>query len=115
LCDTTFNFAGTLPFIIVLGFVFLHNIHLSQKGAILAVLSGALASGIGYTIWYAALGGLPATLAAVVQLLVPIIAALGGVLFVSEAVSLRFMLSAVMVLGGIALVVYGKSADVNAG
>jgi drug/metabolite transporter (DMT)-like permease len=73
-----------------------------------AVLSGALASGLGYTIWYTALGGLSAMQAAVVQLSVPVIAAFGGVLFVSEAITLRLVVAGVLILGGILLVVLGR-------
>jgi drug/metabolite transporter (DMT)-like permease len=75
---------------------------------VLAILSGAIASGIGYTIWYIALGGLSATKAAVVQLSVPVFAALGGVVFVSEAITIRLTLSALLILGGILLVVLGR-------
>ncbi len=109
LSDTTYNFTRTLPLIIVLGIFFIQSSHLSQTGVIWAVSSGVLASGIGYTIWYTALGGLSATVAAIAQLLVPVIAALGGLVFVSEPISLRFLFSAAMILGGIALVILGKS------
>lgn len=113
LSDTTYNFTRTLPLIVVMGLFFIQNASLTQKGVILAVLSGAIASGIGYTIWYVALGGLSATVAALAQLLVPVIAALGGVVFVSESLSIRFLLSASMILGGISLVVFGKRFSVN--
>lgn len=113
LSDTTYNFIRTLPLVIVMGLIFIQNAALTPRGVILAVLSGAVASGVGYTIWYIALGGLSATLAALAQLLVPVIAALGGIVFVSEPISFRFILSALMVLGGIALVVYGKQYSTN--
>jgi drug/metabolite transporter (DMT)-like permease len=113
LSDTAYNFTRTIPFIIVMGLLFIQTSHLSQKGVFLAVLSGALASGIGYTIWYIALGGLSVTIAAVAQLLVPVLAALGGAIFVSETISFHFLLSAAMILGGIALVVLGKHYFVN--
>jgi len=74
----------------------------------LAILSGGIASGIGYTIWYIALGGLSSTQAAVVQLSVPVIAGLGGVIFISEKISLRLTISTLLILGGILLVVLGK-------
>jgi drug/metabolite transporter (DMT)-like permease len=73
-----------------------------------AVLSGAVASGVGYAIWYAALPGLRATQAATVQLSVPVIAAGGGVLFLGEAVTLRLVLASLAILGGIALVILQK-------
>lgn len=108
LMDTTYNFLRTVPFVIILAIFTVQNTQLSSEGVFLAVLSGGIASGIGYTIWYIALGGLSATQAAVVQLLVPVIAAFGGVIFVSEAISLRLTLSAFMILGGILLVVLGR-------
>jgi len=76
-------------------------------GALLAVASGALASGLGYALWYAALRGMTATRAALVQLSVPPLAALGGVALLGEEVSLRLGLSAAAILGGIALAVAG--------
>ena len=79
----------------------------SVAGAALAALSGALASGLGYAVWYAALPGLSATRAALVQLSVPPLAALGGVAFLGESISLRLALGAAAILGGIALAVAG--------
>jgi drug/metabolite transporter (DMT)-like permease len=74
-----------------------------------AVLSGALASGLGYAIWYTALPALKATNAATVQLSVPVIAALGGILFLGESLTLRLVLATVAILGGIALVILEKA------
>lgn len=113
LSDTAYNFARSVPLVIVMGLFFIQHSQLSQKGIVLAVLSGSLTSGVGYTIWYLALRGLSTTLAAVSQLSVPLIAALGGVMFISESISLRFLLSAAMILGGIALVVLGRRFFVN--
>jgi drug/metabolite transporter (DMT)-like permease len=70
----------------------------------LAVASGAVASGCGYVIWYAALRGLTATRAATVQLSVPAIAALGGVLFMAEDVTLRLVVASAATIGGVAVV-----------
>ncbi len=84
--------------------------HFSTPGLGLAVASGALASGVGYAIWYAALRGLSTTRAALVQLSVPPLAALGGVLLFGEEVTVRLGLSAVAILGGIALAVTGRRA-----
>ncbi len=75
---------------------------------IYAVLSGAISSGIGYALWYSALRSLKTTTAAVAQLSVPVIATLGGVVFVQEPVTLRLVLASVLILGGIALVVWSK-------
>ena len=108
LMDTAYNFLRTLPLVIILAIITVQNAHYSYEGVLLALLSGGITSGIGYVIWYIALGGLSATQAAVVQLLVPVIAALGGVIFVSEAVTLRLTVSATMILGGILMVVLGK-------
>ncbi len=103
--DTAYNFARTLPFLLLLFAFTYQNAELSQRGVMLAVLSGALASGLGYAIWYAALAGLSATQAAVIQLLVPVIAAIGGVIFADEVITLRLLLSSMMVLGGIMMVI----------
>jgi drug/metabolite transporter (DMT)-like permease len=108
LADTANNFARTIPLVAVLALIAIPYVDLSVKGVVLAFLSGAVASGIGYTIWYTALGGLTAVQAAVVQLLVPVIAAAGGVVFVSEVISLRLVVSAIMILGGILIVILGK-------
>lgn len=106
--DTAHNFLRTLPFVAVLIAITFQDSNLSQEGILLAALSGGIASGIGYTVWYIALGGISISQAAVVQLLVPVIAAVGGVLFVNELISLRLVLSSVMVLGGILIVVLGR-------
>lgn len=78
------------------------------QGAWLAVLSGAVASGLGYAIWYTVLPALRSTQAATVQLSVPVIAAIGGVLLLGERLSLRLVLCSVAILGGIALVLHAR-------
>ena len=108
LMDTAYNFIRTIPFVVILAISTMDNIHYSSEGIVLALIAGGVTSGIGYTIWYIALGGLSSTQAAVLQLSVPVIAALGGVVFVSEAITFRFTISAALVLGGILLVVLGK-------
>ncbi len=110
LADSAFNFARTLPFVLILALLALPNIHLSSEGVVLAVLSGGLASGLGYALWYAALAGLSAPLAAVVQLLVPVIAAIGGVVFMAELVTMRLMLSGAMILLGVLVVLLARYA-----
>ena len=79
-------------------------------GLAYAIASGALASGVGYAIWYPAVPFLRATIAATVQLSVPVITALGGVLLLGEALTLRLLLASVAILGGIALVVLVRPA-----
>ncbi len=81
---------------------------LDAAGLCYALASGALCSGLGYAVWYTALRGLPATSAATVQLSVPVLAALGGVLLLGEPVTLRLLLASVAILGGIALVLLGR-------
>ncbi|WP_240352481.1 DMT family transporter [Agarivorans sp. Alg241-V36] len=106
--DTCFNFWRSLPFLVLLLPWLAMQSSISTYGLILAVNSGALASGLGYWIWYIALGGLSASQAAVLQLLVPLIAALGGWVFASEPLGLGFLLSAGLVLGGILLTIYSR-------
>ncbi|HET9587799.1 MAG TPA: DMT family transporter [Anaerolineales bacterium] len=108
LADTTGNFLYAVPFILFVRLVSLNGVHLSFDGVFLAVLSGAIASGLGYVIWYAALRGLTATRAAIVQLSVPFLAAWGGVMFLAEDVSLRLLFAGALILGGIALAVLGR-------
>lgn len=108
LMDNAYNFTRTIPLTIILAIFSMNEIQLSTEGLLLAVLSGGVASGIGYTIWYIALTGLSATQAAAVQLLVPIIAALGGVIFMSEPVTSRLILSGIMILGGVFMVAIGR-------
>jgi len=107
--DTAGNFIKTLPFVAILSLATIMHANYSIKGIILAVLSGAVASGIGYTLWYMALGGLTAVQAAVLQLLVPLIAAVGGVVFVGEKLTWQLVVSAALILGGILIVIVGNS------
>jgi len=113
LSDTAYNFARSIPLVIALTILTFQKAHISPEGIVLATISGGLTSGIGYTIWYIALGGLGATQAAVVQLSVPIIAALGGLLLVSEPISLHLTLSALLILGGILIVILGRYTFVS--
>ncbi|MBL4594329.1 MAG: EamA family transporter [Flavobacteriales bacterium] len=108
LMDTAYNFFRTIPLVILVSLFTFSHANYSSEGVLLALLSGGITSGVGYTIWYIALGGLSATQAAVVQLLVPVIAAMGGVMFMSEIITLRLTISAAMVLGGVLMVVLGK-------
>jgi drug/metabolite transporter (DMT)-like permease len=101
---TAGNFLRAVPMTIILSLLFLASARWNALGAVYASLSGALASALGYAIWYTALRGLSATGAATVQLSVPMIAALGGVALLGETVSLRLLIAAVAILGGIAVV-----------
>ncbi len=107
---TAGNFLRALPFAAALSLLALPAARLDPAGVGYALASGALASGVGYAIWYTALPGLRATSAASVQLSVPVIAALGGVALLGEALSLRLVLASVAILGGVALVILGRAA-----
>jgi len=102
--DTANNFLFCVPLAIATSLFFIGDLHASWQGMILAVASGAIASGLGYAMWYAALAGLTATRAATVQLSVPVIAAFGGVVLLSEPVTFRLLLASAATLGGIAVV-----------
>ena len=110
--DTAGNFLRATSMSVVLSAVFLAHQHLDGQGVLYAVLSGAITSGLGYAIWYAVLPKLTRTRAAAVQLSVPVLASLAGTLFVNEPITLGLMLTSAAVLGGIALVVFGKRSPI---
>lgn len=102
---TAGNFLRAVPFSLGLSVITFNDTAMDNAGFWYAVASGALASGVGYAIWYTALPALKATSAATVQLSVPAIAALGGIAFLGEPITLRLVLASVAILGGIALVI----------
>lgn len=108
LASTAWNFIYSVPFAVVVSLLFLGNMDVTINGALLAAASGAIASGLGYFVWYAALRGLTAMRAATVQLSVPVIAAFGGVMLLDESVTLRLLLASVATLGGVAIVLRQK-------
>jgi len=106
--STAWNFIGAFVLaasIFLISYALDVNTKLTSEGVILAIFSGALASGVGYVIWYAALPKLSSITAASVQLSVPVIAAFGGTVFMSEAISARLVIASICILGGIALVI----------
>ena len=110
--DTASNFVRSLPFaaaLLIAMFVFSSKLSLSYSGIFAAVASGALTSGLGYTIWYLALPKLTSIQSGVFQLSVPLIAAFGGLIFVGEDFGFRLLLSMLLTLSGIALVVLSGS------
>jgi len=109
LTDTTRNFLLAAPLAVLVSLIFIGQRHLTPKGIILAALSGAIASGVGYSVWYAALRYHTATRAAILQLSVPVIAAGGGLVFLAETISLRLVLASGLILGGIGLVIRGRN------
>lgn len=105
---TAGNFLRAVPIAAALILFMLNGASLDTAGFWYAAASGALASGIGYAIWYTALPALKATHAATVQLSVPVIAAVGGIIFLGEPITLRLALASAAILGGIALVIVEK-------
>ena len=105
---TAGNFLRAVPITLGLSLLTVGHGNLDTTGVTYAVLSGAVTSGLGYSLWYMVLPSLRATTAASVQLSVPVIASLGGVLFVNEPLTLRLVLAATAILGGIALVIRGR-------
>lgn len=110
---TAGNFLRTVPMTLLLSILMFNRHTLDTAGIGYAILSGAFASGIGYAIWYTALPALKATTAATVQLSVPVIAAVGGIVFLGESLTLRLVLASIAILGGIALVILEKQSAVS--
>jgi drug/metabolite transporter (DMT)-like permease len=102
---TAGNFLRTVPITVALSLLMIAHITWDSAGIWYAVMSGALTSGIGYAIWYKALPALKATQAATVQLSVPVIAAMGGIILLGEPLSLRLILASIAIISGIALVI----------
>ena len=105
---TAGNFLRATPMSLVLCLVTVGHQSLDLTGSLYAIASGALTSGVGYAIWYTALPALKATHAATIQLSVPALAAVGGIIFLGEAITLRLALASIAILGGITLVIKGK-------
>lgn len=112
--DTSYNFLRTLPLVLVLILFRGSQAEISGAGVLYAILSGALASGAGYAIWYMALRGLTGVQAAVVQLFVPVLATVGGILFAGESLTLRLSIATLLILGGIFVLLRAKySGELN--
>ena len=118
---TGFNFIRSLvavPILLLIGMVYLDNIGLENidlgnitiKGILLACASGAIASGMGYSIWYMAMPLLKNTQAAVVQLCVPVLAAILGVVFLSEQLTMQFVVASAVILGAVLVFILNKKA-----
>jgi len=102
--DTTWNFVRSLPFIFLTLAFFWRELHIETQGVWFAIASGGVASGIGYAIWYKTLPRLGTTQAAVVQLSVPVLTAIAGIVWVNEAITWRLFIAGIFILGGILLV-----------
>ncbi|NPC85254.1 DMT family transporter, partial [Pyxidicoccus fallax] len=113
LAATADNFLRSVPMTVALsgvGLLVQGTPHATGSGLALAVASGALASGVGYSLWYAALPHLTATRAAIVQLSVPVLAAVGGVLLLGETATQRLVLAGAALLAGVLLALSAKAA-----
>lgn len=111
---TSGNFLRSVPLALVMSLLLPDQAVFDSAGFWYAVASGALASGMGYAIWYRVLPALKATNAATLQLSVPVIAAVGGVLLLGEPITPSLLLASVAILGGIALVILGKERRLSA-
>lgn len=100
---TANNFFYALPIAAGVSLLASHNLSITWQGAALAIASGAIASGIGYAIWYRVLPQIKASNAAIVQLSVPALATIGGVIFLAEPASLRLVFATLLTIGGISL------------
>lgn len=107
LVDTACNFLLTVPVALLLVLLSLARASPSLAGIGWAVASGAIASGLGYAVWYSVLPRLSRSAAAIVQLTVPVIAAAGGILLLGETLSWRLAIASVLILGGVAVAITG--------
>ena len=110
---TTSNFLRATIFTLGLSLIFITKVRIDTTGILLAAVSGAITSGIGYVVWYAALQRLNITNAAIVQLSVPIIVAIGGAIFLSDLITLRLLIASIATLGGIGLVLMERAKAVK--
>lgn len=108
--STTANFVRAAPLAVIASLGAFTLFHIEQTGIVLAVLSGTITSGLGYVLWYKAIRGLTTTRAAIVQLLVPVLAAFGGVVFLAERVSARLAIASALILGGVAMAVLTRAS-----
>lgn len=105
LAATAKNFIYTIPLVIILLIFFQHNLNYDIEGIFYAFLAGTITSGIGYSIWFKVLPKLAATSAATVQLSVPVLATIMGILLLNEALTWRISLTSLAILSGISLVI----------
>ena len=106
--DTAGNFVRSVLPALVVSAAAAGTAHATPRGALLAFVSGAITSGAGYAIWYAALPGLTAVRAGIVQLAVPVLAAGGGALLLGERVTVRLLMASAAILGGVAMAITGR-------
>jgi drug/metabolite transporter (DMT)-like permease len=106
---TAGNFIRATPLAAALSLAMLADARVDAVGVACAIASGAVTSALGYAAWYAVLPRLPAMRASVLQLAVPAVTAVGGVLLLGEAISLRLLLCSLAILGGVLAVVSSRA------
>jgi len=105
---TAANFARSAPMAVIVSAVAISSVKLQPVGILLALISGVVTSGLGYVVWYKTLRRLTTTQASVVQLMVPVLAAFGGIIFLAEQVSVRLVAASILILGGVALAIASR-------
>ena len=110
---TAMNFTRSMPMAIIASAFAFSSVQLQPLGVMLALVSGVVASGMGYVLWYKTLHGLTTAQASIVQLIVPVLAAVGGITFLSEQVTVRLVAASMMILGGVALAITKRKRDVG--
>jgi drug/metabolite transporter (DMT)-like permease len=103
------SFAWAVPLAVALNLLAMSSVKVSARGLVLAAISGGVTSGVGYAIWYRALRGLTATQAGILQLSVPVIAAIGAVAVLGESVGPRLATAGAAVIGGLGLVLSDRA------
>jgi drug/metabolite transporter (DMT)-like permease len=111
---TTGNFLRAVPFAALVSVIAIRHARFDRSGVTYAVISGAITSGLGYVVWYSVLPRIKASSAAVVQLSAPVIAATGGILLLSEPITLRYIIASIATLGGILLVIIERRSTSSA-
>lgn len=112
---TAANFLRAAPFAVLASAFAFSRIQMEPVGILLALISGVVTSGLGYVLWYKALRGLTTTQASIIQLLVPVLAAFGGTVFLSELVSMRLVTASALILGGVGLAVLKRGPRTRSG
>ena len=110
--DTAYNFYRTLPMVALaslMSLMFIEQIHLTATGIGMAIFSGGITSSLGYILWYKALPRISSSLASAAQLLVPLLAAFGATWLIDEPITLRFVIAATLMIGGLGLVLAGRN------
>lgn len=108
LLSTSYNFSHSLLFVIVFALISSPLIHLSQESFLYAIISGSLTSGIGYVLWYMVVTQIETSTASIIQLIVPVLATLGGVILLNEVLTWHIVIASSIILSGIALLALQK-------